>query len=174
MIDDRIVEEGVDQVPEIPELVEKVILFALEEGKEKMAQTGDVVPFTTLVVKDNLFLESHPAEDSEQCFALARHTVQGARGAEGYAFCYDGYVDTDAGMIDALIAEGGLPGEEFAYAVGYLYEVDGEGTLTFEEEPAYIGEAPNFMVSLKDASEYGLDEIDSRYLDEDGEFQREE
>ena len=30
-----------------------------------------------------------------------------------------------------------------------------------------MGEAPNFMIALKDASEYGDDEIDDRYLDDE-------
>lgn len=169
-MDDRIVEAPADEVPEIPELVEKMCLFALDEAREKMEQAGEVVPFTALAVKDNLFIETHPGEEPEQCFAAARHTVQGARGADGYAFCYDGYVDADVGMLDALIAEGGLPGENEAYAIGYLYEIDEQGTLTFQDDPAYIGEAPNFMVNLKEADAYSFDELNARYLEEDEEF----
>lgn len=165
---DRIVENAPDEVPEFPEILEKVLIFALEEAKEKMAQGADVVPFTALVVKDNLFIESHPGDSAEECFNLAQHTVRGARGAEAYAFCYDGYVEDGERQIDALIAEGGIPGEENGYAIGYLYEIDDEGTLTFnDDEAAYIGTAPNFMEELKDAEEYTDDEIDERYLDED-------
>ena len=43
-------------------------------------------------------------------------------------------------MKDALIAEGGVPGADEGYAIAYLYEVDDEGTYTFESEAAYIGE----------------------------------
>ena len=164
---DRIVEETAEEVPDIPELVEKVILFALDEGKEKMIQGADVVPFTSLVVKDNLFIETHPGDDPEQCFAAARHTVEGARGAGAYAFCYDGYIEIDDGAKDAIIAEGGLPGEDVAYAVGYLYEVGKDGAVSFESEPAYIGEAPNFMARLKASDEYADAEIDDRYREED-------
>ena len=32
-----------------------------------------------------------------------------------------GTSETDDGVMDALIAEGGIPGEEAGYAVGYLY-----------------------------------------------------
>lgn len=164
---DRIVEETPEEVPDIPELAEKVILFALDEGKEKMEQGSDLVPFTTLVVKDNLFIESHPGDTPEECFAAARHTVEGARGAGAYAFCYDGYVEIDDGAKDVLIAEGGLPGEDTAYAIGYLYTVGEDGLPVFEEEAAYIGEAPNYMEGLKEAEEYSDDEIEERYLEED-------
>lgn len=170
---DRVVESNETEVPEIPETLEKVLLFALDEAKEKMSQGAEVVPFTTLVVKDNLFIESHPGDTAEECFSFARHTVQGARGAEAYAFCYDGYVETDAGTQDAMIAEGGVPGEDEGYAIGYLYSIDGD-EVTFEEEPAYIGSSPNFMEALKDADEYGDDEIDERYLDDKEEGSEEE
>ena len=47
-------------------------------------------------------------------------------------------------MRDALIAEGGLPGEEQAYAFGYLYDDNG-----INKDITYIGLAPNFMENLK-------------------------
>lgn len=169
---DRTVENSSEEVPEIPEMLENVLLFALDEAKEKMEEGAELVPFTTLVVKENLFIESHPGDSAEECFGYARHTVEGARGAEAYALCYDGYVEIDDGTKDALIAEGGVPGEDEGYAVGYLYSVNDEGEATFEEEPAYIGEAPNYMADLKDASEYDEEDIDGKYLDED-EFEEE-
>ncbi len=165
---DRVIDKTELEVPEIPEILEKVLLFSLEEGKEKMLQGGEVVPFTALVVKENLFLETHPGETVEECYNAADHTVQGARGAQAYAFCYDGYVETDAGMRDVLIAEGGIPGEDGGIAVGYLYTQNGD-EFTFEEEPAYIGDAPNFMSGLKEADDYEEEEIEDRYLEEDEE-----
>lgn len=164
---DRIVESSDVEVPEIPETLEKVLLFSLDEAKEKMLQGAEVIPFTALAVKENLFIESHPGDTAEECFNFARHTVQNARGAEAYALCYDGYVEVDDGTKDALIAEGGIPGEDKGFAVGYLYEAGDDGSIVFEAEPAFIGDAPNFMIALEDAAHYGDDEIEERYLDAD-------
>ena len=164
---DRVIENASEDVPDIPEILEKVLLFALDEAKEKMTQGAEVIPFTALVVKDNLFIETHPADTAEECFNLARHTVEGARGADAYALCYDGYVETDDGTKDALIAEGGIPGEDAGFAVGYLYTLDDVEEPTFEEDAAYIGEAPNFMASLKEGSAYSDSEIEAKYLEED-------
>ncbi|MCH4185019.1 MAG: hypothetical protein LKF61_05995, partial [Eggerthellaceae bacterium] len=69
------------------------------------------------------------------------------RGADGYGFCYDGYLETDEGQHDALIVEGGTPGGEQGYAIGRLYtpaEQEGEQPV-FEDEVVYVGAAPNFM-----------------------------
>ena len=92
---DRVVGNQDNEVPEIPEILEKVMLFSLDEAKQKLTQSNEVVPFTALAVKENLFIESHPGDSSEECYNLAQHTVEGARGADAYAFCYDGYVETD-------------------------------------------------------------------------------
>ena len=170
---DRVVESSDVEVPEIPEILEKVLLFSLEEAKEKMKQGADVVPFTALVVKENLFLENHPGESADECFAFARHTVENARGAEAYALCYDGYVEVDDETKDALIAEGGIPGEDEGVAVGFLYTMSEDGEPAFEEEPAYIGEAPNFMSGLKEVDQYDEDEIDEKYLDDEEDLEGE-
>lgn len=154
------------EVPEIPEILEKVIIFSLEETKEKMLKGEEPTPFTALVVKENLFLENHPGESAEECFAFAKHTVEGARGADAYAFCYDGYLETDSGSKDALIAEGGIPGEDEGIAVAYLY-AEADESFEFESEPVYIGPAPNFMSGLKESSQYNEDEVNERYSEND-------
>lgn len=135
-------------VPEMEQILEAVLLQALEIAKEKLDAKELLVPFTALAVGETLFTETHPSEDPDECFKMAQHTVQNARGALAYAFCYDGYVDTDEGELDAIIAEGGVPGASTGHAVGFLYKVEGEGeTLEFkiEDAPVYIGQAPNFM-----------------------------
>ena len=164
---DRVVEDADVEVPEIPELLENAIVFALEEAREKLENGEDLVPFTALVVKDNLFIETHPGETAEECFNMARHTVQHAAGAGAYVLCYDGYVETDDGDVDAIIAEGGVPGEDYGYAAGILYEEGADGALEFDEEISYIGKAPNFMIFLRKPGEYSDAEIDEKYLDDD-------
>ena len=159
----RAIEQVPEDAPEIEQILEAVLLQALDIAREKLEQEKLLVPFTALAVGETLFIETHPAEDSEDCFKMAQHTVQNARGALAYAFCYDGYVDTDDGELDAIIAEGGIPGAEAGHAVGYLYKVEGEGEeLEFkvEDHPLYIGQAPNFM-------EFTLVVIDDEELDED-------
>lgn len=165
-MNERVVESSVDEVPEIPEILEKVLLFSLDRAKGKMEAGEDIIPFTSLAVKETLFMESHPAEDEQGCFNLARHTVEHARGAQAYSFCYDGYVETDDGNHDALIAEGGIPAADKGFAVGLLYTVNDDGDFSFESEPVYIGPAPNFMIALLDADEYADDEIDEKYRDD--------
>ena len=166
---DVLTEEITDQdVPEIPEYLEKVLIMALDEGKAKIEAGELLVPFTALAIKENLFIESHPGDDAQECFDAAERVVAGARGATAYAFCYDGFVETDDGDLDCVIAEGGVPGEDDGYAIGYIYKLSEDGTATVEDEPVFVGEAPNFMMNLKDASEYSDDEVESRYLDGEG------
>ena len=66
-----------------------------------------------------------------------------------------------------MLFRSGVPGADEGYAVGYLYECSEDGVVEFEDEPAYIGEAPNFMIALKAPGEYSDDEIDEKYTAED-------
>ena len=171
---ERVVESSVDEVPEIPEILEKVILYSLDRAKAKVVAGETLVPFTSLAVKETLFMKTHPADDEEACFNLARHTVEHARGAQAYAFTYDGYVEMDDGAHDVIIAEGGQPGEDKAFAVGLLYTQGEDGAPVFEDEPVYIGPAPNFMVALRAPGEYDEDEIDEKYREDNEDFERED
>lgn len=142
---DRVVDpEHTTPIEDIDDVLKAVISAVLNEAADKLEAGDEVVPFTGLAVKENLFIETHPGDDVEACFLSARREVQGARGATAYAFCYDGYIETDDGVRDVLIAEGGLPGKEEGYAFGYLYDEQG-----VEREIIYIGPAPNFMENLK-------------------------
>lgn len=142
---DRMVDpENNTPTEDIDDVLKAVIAAVLDEAAGKLEAGEEVVPFTGLAVKENLFIETHPGDDVEACFLSARREVQGARGATAYAFCYDGYIETDEGTRDALIAEGGLPGQEEGYAFGYLYDDEG-----IDREIVYIGPAPNFMENLK-------------------------
>lgn len=136
--EEKLPEEDIDDV------LKTIIRAVLDEAANKMEAGEEVIPFTGLAVKENLFIETHPADDVEECFLSARKEVEGARGATAYAFCYDGYIETDDGQRDALIAEGGLPGEEQGYAFGYLYDENG-----VDRNIVYVGLAPNFMEKLK-------------------------
>lgn len=146
---ERVIDAPVDEVPEIPEVLEHALVYSLDQAKAKLSAGESVVPFTALVVKDNLFIENHPGDSEDECFKLARHTVQHASGSNAYVLCYDGYVDLDDGTHDALIAEGGVPGADEGFAVGYLYTQAEDGSVSFEAEPVYIGPAPNFMFTLE-------------------------
>lgn len=144
----------------IPELLENVLLFALDEAGDKMAKGQAVAPFTCLVVKDSLFIESYQG-NTEECKDAARHTVQNARGASAYALCYDGFIYSDDGEVDALIAEGGIPGDDVGHAICCLYTVSGsDGDLTFADEAMYLGTTENFMVALPPCEENDDEELE--------------
>ena len=160
-------EEMVNEVPEIDELLERLLLLTLEEGRTRLDEQGMLTPFTALAVAENMFIEDAVKEDgetdTEECRNIARHTVSGARGARAYSFCYDGYVETDDGVLDVVIAEGGLPGEGEGVVVGHIYTLDEDGKPVWEETPAYIGECLNYMINLRDPEEYGDEVIDEKY-----------
>ena len=99
-----------DQVVEIPLLLENVLRFSINQARDRMLEGEVIEPFTALAVGDTLFFEVQEGNTPDECFAAARKTVANARGARTYGFCYDGFIDTDMGQTDAIIAQGGMPG----------------------------------------------------------------
>ena len=59
---DRVVESSDKEVPEIPDLLERVLVYVLSEARSKLEAGEEVAPFTALAIKDKLFIETHPAD----------------------------------------------------------------------------------------------------------------
>ena len=152
---------------EIPLVLENVLRYCLKDASERMEKGEQIIPFTALAVGETLFMEEHPGDEVSECFHSARKTVEGARGALAYGFCYDGYVETGAKgeTHDCLIAEGGCPGEPYGHAIGLVYDVEENGTVHFAEEPIYVSNALNYMLNLKDLE----DDAEDAEGGEDGE-----
>jgi hypothetical protein len=122
------------------QILERVILYALEQGTEKLEQSGDFDPFTILIEGEELFVEEHPGESEEQSYASARRTVyQMERLCNAYAFCYDGYVTLDDGTSDALVVEYANKGDEKAQIIVKLYHLH-DDHRHFDEALYQVGE----------------------------------
>lgn len=140
------------QAPEMDENLQSVLVAALNEARRVFLENGGMLaPFTALASDGMLEIAPHAVGEVENCFADAERCVAAAKGKEAYAFCYDGYVDTEEGECDILIAEGGLPGEEEGHAIGYIYRLPEQegGLIDIDEEPVYVGPAPNFMYEAR-------------------------
>ena len=143
---------------EIDPTLESVLRYCLDDAKKRIEEGEAVVPFSALAVDKTLFMEEHAADTPAESFASARKTVAGARGAQAYGFCYDGFVEAeglDGQPIqrDCIIAEGGTPGADYGHAIGLMYKVDADGNVKFNEEPIYVSKALNYMVGLTEDGE---------------------
>ena len=136
---------------EIPLVLENVLRYCLKDASERMLKGEQILPFTSLAVGETLFMEEHPGEDPAESFHAARKTVENASGARAYGFCYDGYIEVGGNKAqqDCLIAEGGCPGEPYGHAIGLPYTIDANGHITFADEPIYVGNSLNYMLSLE-------------------------
>lgn len=135
----------------IPLVLENVLRYCLKDAQERMEKGEEIVPFSALAVGETLFMEEHPGEDVQECFDGAKHTVENAKGAAAYGFCYDGFIEMgdEHAKHDCLIAEGGCPGEPYGHAIGVTYTMKPDGSIEFAEEPIYVGNAMNYMLSLE-------------------------
>ena len=178
---------------EMDETLEKIVFYCLDEARGRLEADGECAPFTVVVNGDQMFVENYPDEDVETCRANAQANVKTASSfASHYAFCYDGFLETNRGALDAIIVEAADRDMEQAYVIGLLYEggsagaagmaaatngagdagapdaVDGEGgsaagALVFKDQPAFIDYTPTFF----DAAAVAYAEGTERGEDED-------
>ena len=140
---DRTVDNDMQEVPQIDEMLESLMLQVMEEAQTKMEEGKELVPMTAVVIGKSVFEETHSG-DIDECFASAQDTVKGMDNAAAYCFCYDGFLESDQGDIDCIICEGGRPGDAAGIALALIYH-EGEEGWEFEEEVAFLGDAPNFL-----------------------------
>lgn len=148
-----------EETLEMDEVLEQVLAYAVDEAKESLIQTGEFTPFTIVVEGDNMHIESFPGDSPESIRESARDQIKLASSfATHYAFCYDGFIETDGPTLDAIVVECAARDQEDAFAIVCIYQQDdsGEGTLTFEDELAYLGEAEMLLdtsVALREGDE---------------------
>ena len=128
-----------DQVNlQISENVRKAMEYAFDEAQQRlMSMSQSFDPFTVTVVDEGLEVNDHPAETP----GAVRESVKMLLAQdmpEGYALCYDGWVDTDDGRIDAVIVEVADRGASDAFTLALLYSVV-DGEYAFETGYGYAG-----------------------------------
>lgn len=134
-----------DEVLELDEILEKITFYCFEEAKEKIDVGDECVPFTVVVDGDQMFVENHPGEDVESCRANAMHTVRSSSAfASHYAFCYDGFLMTDDGQVDAIVVECATNEMEQCYVIALLYKEEGENVV-YEQQPVFIDNGETFF-----------------------------
>lgn len=127
------------------QILERAILYALEQASEKLEQSDGFDPFTILIKGEELFIEDQPGETEEESFASARRTVfQMERLCDAYVFCYDGLVELDEGPSDALIVEHANKKDEQAQIIVCLYHIH-DDHYHFSEDLYHVGEAPTLF-----------------------------
>ena len=137
-------EDFTQEVPEINELLEKTLIFALDEASQKLTSGQDFIPFTAIVVDDKVIVESHPAQSTQASFESASSTVLGTANSRAYAFCYDGFIEEDGEEKDAIIAEGAMPDNNKGVAICYTYSST-DNNIVVDSQASYLGEVPSFM-----------------------------
>jgi len=126
------------------EIADHVVFYALDQAVEMLEEADGFTPFTIVVRGEELFIEEHPGDDGEECYASAQKEVfRMALISEAYAFCYDGFVDLDDGQKDAIIVERARKGDEVAEVIVKIYEKHGDH-YHFDDTLYNLGDAPSF------------------------------
>ncbi len=127
---------------EMDETLEKILFYCLDEAKQKLEQDNECAPFTLVVNGDQMLIENYPDEDVQTCRANAEANIRTASSfGSHYAFCYDGFLETNQGALDAIIVECAQRDMEKAYVIGLLYEQK-ENKRIYKDQAAFIDYAP--------------------------------
>lgn len=135
-----------EQDVEIPDNLEQILLFAIQEAKARFEEDAECSPFVASLVQDIVYFDSITGETPDEIYQKANDLITTLDGITGYAFCYDGWMDNE--QTDAIIAEGGLPGNEEGVAIGCPYSKTNQGALEFLDEVLYLGTCPNYAQTL--------------------------
>ncbi len=132
---------------DLDEELASILFYALDEACSKISDEEELVPFTVILAGEDLFFDSHPYEDEQECYDSAAESVNMiAHLADAYVFCYDGFIDTDDEEHDMIIAELGRKYEDDAVAYGLVYEKnEEENTVAFDEGLIALGEVDNLF-----------------------------
>lgn len=151
---------------QISENVRHALDYAFEEAEQRL-QTGaeQLVPFSVIVVDEGLEVNEHPGETEQDVHDSVRALIAQEM-PEGYALCYDGFVETDDGTMDALICEVADRGCVAADALAMLY-VCKDGAYTFEEDYGYAGSTPQLYPAGTKPIVSGLASLDEEPTDRD-------
>ncbi|MCD8199680.1 MAG: hypothetical protein LUD25_01790 [Coriobacteriaceae bacterium] len=145
---------------ELDEILEKITFYCIQEAQERLEEDGEVVPFTVVVQGEDMYVETHPAETPEDQRASAVNTIRTMTGnSSHYAFCYDGFLETDDGDLDALIVECASRDMDTAHAIAYIYKPTDDG-VEFDDAPVYVDETGLMFAPDTDAEEEPPDELE--------------
>jgi hypothetical protein len=136
----------------------RIVDYAINEAVEKLGNAGGFDPFSVILVGEEMNIESYNGDDAVEVFNAARQTIQQMELlSTAYVFVYDGYLDTDDGEKDAIIAEFCLKGEELGSAYAVVYS-ETEDSIEIEEQVYEIGEAQ----SLYTAPPFEADQLEEQ------------
>lgn len=129
---------------EMDEVLEKILFYCLDQAQAKLESGEELTPFTVIVDGDKMFEETFPGDDVVTCRQAAESAVKSSSAfSSHYAFCYDGFLMTDQGDLDAIMVECATNDMDKAFVIARLYKQD-EGTYSFEITPAFVDETDSF------------------------------
>lgn len=123
---------------DMDETLEKIAFYCLEQMRGKLEGGEEPVPFTVVVEGDQLFEETYPeGEGADQRANAVANIKSASTFTTHYAWCYDGFLDTDQGQVDSIIVECAQRDMDKAYVIGLFYKEE-DGALHFGDQPAFI------------------------------------
>ncbi len=137
-------EENLDQVSlELTDNVMQAVDMAFSDAQDYLTSGVGIAPFSVIVIDEGLEVNDHSADTADDVYESVK-VLLAQEVPEGYALCYDGYVETDDGRQDAIVVEAANRGDASAVALAMLYIADEDG-YTFEPGYGFAGTRPQLF-----------------------------
>lgn len=134
--------------------VMKAVDYAFTEAQDYLTSGVGLAPFTVTVVDEGLEVNDQSAETSDDVYDAVRMLLAEDM-PEGYALCYDGYVEGDDGRQDAIVVEAANRGDISACALAMTYTLDDDG-YTFDANYGFAGTMPQLYPAGTKPIESGM------------------
>ena len=135
-----------EETVEITDRLAGIAQFAFDEAIEQLDSGEELDLFVVIIKGEDLYVESFAEGEVDEVYNYARaELARESAEIDAYALCYDGYLETDEGEVDAIIVEAAEKGDDEGHALGLVYRVD-DAAIEFEEAPVYLDTVPSILV----------------------------
>lgn len=145
---------------EMSENLMQAVGYAFQEAMSKLADGSELQPFTVILNGENLTIEEHDGEDDDECRASAQRAINvDPASVDGYAYAYDGFIQTGLDpddTQDAIIVECAEYDDDHATVLCKIYDQEaleeftrrqaaGEESLQVDDGMYVIGEIESMI-----------------------------
>ena len=117
--------------------------YALDEAMQKLSSMHELCPFLVMCDASGMYVSDHDYEDAQQMYQSMAQALTDMEYCS-YIAVYDGQIDTDDGVVDAITCEYAAKQDAVSqvFALPYTFEND---EFVFSDGIGEVGNAENLF-----------------------------
>jgi hypothetical protein len=127
---------------ELSDELQRLILLAVGMGMDNLQKLGSLTPMVLSAQGDELGLAALAVDTGEVMEAAMKHVAELPPGTSQYALVFDGKMNVDGAIVNAIIAQAGERGSSHGHMVYQPYNPE---TREPDGGPEYAGRVEQFL-----------------------------